>query len=62
MYWSPRRDIRPLLSKQTTDPPQHAVLLGIIWMVFAWDFEDCRKSSSIGIDSVSYSVGNLRAD
>lgn len=48
-----------LLSKQTTHSSQHTVLLWVVWMIFAWNFEDRRKGSGVGIDSVSYSVGNL---
>lgn len=52
--------MKHLLSKQTTHPSQNTVLLGIIRMIFAWNLEDRGEGSGVGIDSVSYPVGNLR--
>jgi hypothetical protein len=49
----------PLLSKETTDSPQYAILLWVIGMIFTGDLEDCRESGCVGVDSVSYSIGNL---
>ena len=48
-----------LLSKEPPYPSQHAVLLGVVGVVFAGDFEDGGESSRVGIDSVSDLVGNL---
>jgi hypothetical protein len=48
-----------LLSKQTAHSSQHTVLLWVVRMIFAWNFENRGKGSGVGIDSVSYSVGDL---
>ena len=48
-----------LLSKESADPPQHTVLLWVVGVVFAGDFEDCGEGSGIGFDTIAYSVGNL---
>jgi len=50
------------LSENTTHPSQNAILLRIIWMVFARDFEDGRKGSGVGVDSVSYPVSDMLVD
>lgn len=49
----------PLLSKQPPYPAQHAVLLRVIWVVFARDFEDGREGGGVCIDAVSYPVRDL---
>ena len=51
--------ILPLLAEQPADSPQNAVLLGVVWMVFAWNLEDGGESSSVGVNPVSYPVCNL---
>lgn len=48
-----------LLAKQTTDSPQHTVLLRVVGVVFARNLEERWECGSVGIDSVSYPVGNL---
>lgn len=49
-----------LLAKQATNPPQYTVLLGVVWVVFARNFEDRRKGSSVGVNPVAYFVCDLR--
>lgn len=48
-----------LFSKETTHSSQYTVLLRVIRVLFAWNFQDCRECGGIGIDAVSYTVGNL---
>lgn len=48
-----------LLSKQPPDSPQHTILLGIIGVLFAWDFEDCREGGGVGVDAVPNFFRNL---
>jgi len=36
-----------LLSEQPADSSQHAVFLGIVWMVFRRDFKECWERSSV---------------
>jgi len=51
-----------LLAKQTTDSPQHAVLLRVVRVVFARNLEERWECGSVGIDPVSYPVGNMLVD
>jgi hypothetical protein len=48
-----------LLAKQPANSPQDAVFLRVIWVVFAWDFEDGGERSCVGIDPMAYPVSNL---
>lgn len=48
-----------LLSKQTTHTSQHTVLLRVVWVVFAGNLENGRKRRSVGVDAMTYAVGNL---
>lgn len=48
-----------LFTKQTADPPQNAVLLRVVGVVFTGNLKDRRECSRVGIDSVAYSVSNL---
>ena len=51
-----------LFAKQPADSPQHAVLLRVVGVVFARDFEDGRECLGVGIDPVPYLVGDLERD
>jgi hypothetical protein len=59
---APNNDTPRLFSKQASYPAENAVLLWIIRMVFARNLENRRESGRIGIDSVSYFIGNLERD
>jgi hypothetical protein len=48
-----------LFSKQPTHPPQDAVLLWVIRVVFARDFENRRECLRVCIDPMPYPVRNL---
>jgi hypothetical protein len=48
-----------LLSKQAAHSSQHAIFLWVVGMVFARDLQNGREGCSVGIDSVSYFVGNM---
>lgn len=54
--------IAPLLSKQTSDSPQNTVLLGVIGVIFTRDLKNGREGRSVGVDTVSYSIGNMLVD
>lgn len=48
-----------LFAKQPAHSAQNTVLLGVVRVVLARNFENGRESSSVGIDSMSYAIGNL---
>lgn len=48
-----------LLAKQAADSPQHAVLLGVVGVIFAGDLEDGWECRRVCVDSVPNSVSNL---
>lgn len=50
---------RSLFSEQTAHPPQDAVLLRVVRVVFAGYFKDGREGSGVGIDAMAYAVGDL---
>lgn len=63
----PNRIIKPALSllyftllpEQPPHPPQYAVLLGIVRVVFAGDLEDGREGGRVRVDAVSDLLGDL---
>lgn len=57
--WPPQASVPTLFSKQASNPPQHTVFLRIVRVVFAWDLQDSWEGSGVGINSVTYSVGDL---
>lgn len=59
---SPRQtapQLAPSLAKQSPHPPQHAVLLRVVRVVFAWDLEDGGKGSRVRVNAVADLVGDL---
>lgn len=50
---------RSLFAKQPTHPPQDAVLLRIIGVVFAGYFKDSWEGGGVGVDAVAYAVSDL---
>lgn len=48
-----------LLAKQPTYSAENAILLGVVRVILARNLENRRESSGIGIDTMSYAVGNL---
>lgn len=49
-----------LLSKKPANTLQHTIFLGIVRVVLAWDFQEGGECGGVGVDAVSYSVGDLR--
>ena len=58
MHHQPKR-ISPLLSKQTSHPLQHAILLWVIRMVFARNLEDCGEGIGEVIDVIANTLCDL---
>lgn len=50
---------RSLFSEQTAHPPQDAVLLRVVRVVFAGYFKDGWEGSGVRIDAMAYAVGDL---
>ena len=48
-----------LLSKESSYSSQDAILLRIIWVIFARNLEQRRECRSVSIDSVAYPLSNL---
>lgn len=48
-----------LLSKQTSHPLQHAILIGIVRVVFAGDLEDRGERIAEGIDAIANTLCDL---
>lgn len=52
----------PLLAKQATNSPQHAVLLRVVRVFLARDLEDCGERGGICVDAMSDLVGDMLVD
>jgi len=48
-----------LLSKQPLDPLQHAVLFGIVRVIFGGNLEEGGEGCRIALDAVSYPFSDL---
>lgn len=50
-----------LFAKHAAHASQHAVLVGVVGVVFAGDLEDGGEGCRVGVDAVPYPVGDLEA-
>jgi hypothetical protein len=51
----------PLLSEQSPDPLEHAVLLGVVWVVFRRNLEERRESGGVCLNAMPYPFSDLRS-
>lgn len=51
--------LKPLLPKQPPHALQHAILLRVIRVILRWDLQQRREGSGVGLDTVSYPLGDL---